>query len=422
MATVEAKTRQGIRTGAEAARTIATDTYRFDRSLILLLFFATFNVPGVVGGHATVWYALLVIPVTAIVLVRAPRRSAIIRRPVLSDVVVLILMIGGLAGTTYGVLFLGTTATLRPTFVPMFIALLYLATLDQPSEQEADALVRGLIWVGLAYLLINLAVIVGIAPGPGLDGDHPFRNSQLFYVAMAAVGAVATRRRGMTVLVASLITYMVLTYPSGTTVVVALVTVVTWFITQPRASAARPYLIAIVVVILVSMSLLRFAATVDLTQQYFTSVGKQDNDSTRLAAWSAGMDRFWQSPIVGSVFAGNTYAQVILVPGQQVDQVQFHNDFVLFLAEGGVLGIGLLLVWIVLTEVTIIRRHRMFSDAGWSSHARLLRTLLVGWNAFFVAAAFNPQFPAVTASAAIFAVYGLMMSLGTPRIGVTARE
>jgi hypothetical protein len=105
---------------------------------------------------------------------------------------------------------------------------------------------------------------------------------------------------------------------------------------------------------------------------------------------------------------------VILVPGQQVDRVQFHNDFVLFLAEGGIVGIGLLLAWIVVTEVTIIRRHRMFSDAGWSSHARLLRTLLVGWNAFFVAAAFNPQFSAVTGSASIFALYGLMMSLGTP--------
>jgi hypothetical protein len=74
----------------------------------------------------------------------------------------------------------------------------------------------------------------------------------------------------------------------------------------------------------------------------------------------------------------------------------------------------LLVTWIVATEIIVIRRHRMFVRAGWSSHARLLRTLLVGFNAYFIAAAFNPQFTSVTSSASIFAVYGLIMSLGAP--------
>jgi hypothetical protein len=413
LARLETKNRP-IHRGLIASEIVPTDTYRFDRSLVVLLLFATLNAQGLVNGQGPAWYLLLVIPVVSIALVRARLASTTIRRPVLSDVVLLILLLFGLAGTTYGVLFLGTTAPLRPTFVPMVIALFYLGTLDQPTGQESLALVRGLVWVGIAYLLVNISVALGIAPGAGLNGDHPFRNSQLLFVAMAVVGAVSLRRWAVVSLLAFLVGWMVLLYPSGTTILVAVGSLATIYVTQPRSSGIRTGAMAALAVVLVSVALLKLGATQNVTEQYFSAVGKQNNDATRLAAWNDGMDRFWRSPIIGSGFADNTYAQVVLVPGQRVNQVQFHNDFILFLAEGGVVGIGLLLVWAAVTEVTIIRRYRMFARAGWSSHARLLRTLLVGWNAFFVAAAFNPQFSAVTGSASIFALYGLMMSLGTP--------
>jgi hypothetical protein len=395
------------------SRIPSTDAYRVDRSLVVVLFLAALNAPGLVNGQSPIWYVLLAFPFVAIALVRVRLGSTLIRRPVFSDVVLLILMILGLAGTTYGVLFLGTTAPLRPTFVPMVIALLYLGTLDQPTEQESLSLLRGLIWVGVAYLLVNISVSLGIAPGPGLNGDHPFRNSQLLFVGLAVVGAISSRRWAATLLLALLVTYMIITYPSGTTILVAAGTLTTLYITQPRASAIRGGVVAVLAVMLVSISLMKLSATQDVTERYFAAVGKQNNDATRLASWNEGMDRFWRSPIIGAGFADNTYVQVVIVPGQPVN-VQFNNDFILFLAEGGVMGLGLLLVWAVATEVTIIRRYRMFVRAGWPSHARLLRTLLVGWNAFFVAAAVNPQFSAVTGSASIFAVYGLMMSLGTP--------
>lgn len=393
---------------------IATDSYRFDRSLVVLLFLATFNAPGLLSRHTSMWYVLLAIPTATIVLIRAPRGSARIRRPILPEVVLMILMTIGLIGTTYGELFRPTTATTRPIFVPMAIALLYLGTLDQPTKEETDGLLRWLTWVGVTYLLVNALVFLGAAPGPGLAGDHPFRNSQLLFVAMAMVGAVALRRWALLLLLASLTMFMVLTYPSATTILVAFGTIATLYMTQPRGSAIRPYLITILVLAVVAIASLRSGLGVDVTQTYFSAVGKADANATRLAVWNAGIDRFEQSPIFGSNFADSTNAAVIRVVGRPAIQLPFHNDYILFLAEGGVLGIALLLAWIVTTEITVIRRHRMFARAGWSSHARLLRTLLVGFNAFFIAAAFNPQFTSVTASASIFAVYGLMMSLGAP--------
>jgi O-antigen ligase len=393
---------------------IATDAYRFDQVLVVLLFLTTFDAPGLLSRKTPMWYVLLALPTGAIVLIRARMGSARIRRPIFSDVVLLSLMSIGLVGTTYGTLFRATTATARPTFVPMVLALLYLATLDQPTDKESDALLRWLTWVGVTYLLVNALVYFGVPPGPGLAGDHPFRNSQLLFVAMALVGAVASRRWAMLLLLALLTTFMVLTYPSATTILVAVGTIATLYMTQPRGSAVRPYVVAILVMIVVALASMRSGVSVDITQRYFSAVGKADTNPTRLAVWSTGIDRFEQSPIIGSGFAGSTNAAVVRAVGRRAKQIPFHNDYILFLAEGGVVGFGLLLTWVVATEITIVRRHRTFAVAGWSSHARLLRTLLVGFNAFFIAAAFNPQFTSVTSSASIFAVYALMMSLGAP--------
>ena len=92
----------------------------------------------------------------------------------------------------------------------------------------------------------------------------------------------------------------------------------------------------------------------------------------------------------------------------------FHNDFVLFLAEGGLLGFGLLAGWIILTEVTLVRRYRRFIAAGQRERADLLRITLVFLNAFFAAMLFNPVLPGASRSATIFGLYAITMSLGDP--------
>ena len=98
----------------------------------------------------------------------------------------------------------------------------------------------------------------------------------------------------------------------------------------------------------------------------------------------------------------------------------YHNDFVLFLAEGGLLGAGLLVGWMFLAEATIIRRYRGFVRAGQDDHANLLRVILVCLNAFFVAMAFNPVLPGASRSATIFGLYAIAMSLGAPAAPQTA--
>ena len=95
-------------------------------------------------------------------------------------------------------------------------------------------------------------------------------------------------------------------------------------------------------------------------------------------------------------------------------QLPFHNDFVLFLAEGGVVGLGLFLLGMVITESTLLRRHAGFRDRGRTAPAGLIRVFLVMFNTLIVAAAFNPTFNGVSRSATLCALYGVVMLLGVP--------
>ena len=105
-------------------------------------------------------------------------------------------------------------------------------------------------------------------------------------------------------------------------------------------------------------------------------------------------------------------------------QLPFHNDYILFLVEGGVIGLSLLLGWVIFTELLMLKRYRAYLRIGEESRAALLRVLLIGFNAFFVTAAFNPLFTGMSESATIFSIYALMMMLGRPEsiAGTSARS
>jgi O-antigen ligase len=161
--------------------------------------------------------------------------------------------------------------------------------------------------------------------------------------------------------------------------------------------------------------LLNFSKGITLTSDYFALVGKNNADSTRLQAWTDGIRRFEESPLIGNVFSEPGVTTVIRPGGRGEFQIPFHNDYVYFLASGGVMGIGLLVAWIVATEVIVLRRYGDLLANHQIGRSALLRALLVGFNAFFVTSAFNPSLMGMSRSAGIFGVYALMMALWPPR-------
>jgi O-antigen ligase len=358
-------------------------------------------------------YLLILVPFLALFWVRLNHRSTRIRTPVLPDKILLLLMLYALIGSVWGKAVLGVPDSALSISLPMTTGLLYVGTYQSQTEWEARTLLRLLAWIGFLYICLNAAANSGVAPR--LQSSLQYRNSDIIYVAMGFAAAINAKQRIRVAFLAVLGVIIFVGYPSGTTVVVALGAVITLYMTRPRASRARPYKVAMVILALMSLALFNFHSSIRLVDAYFSAVHKQNNSQGRLALWTEGLTEFKNSPVFGRAFAGGTTVATTRRNGLGARiQAPLHNDYILFLVEGGVVGLLLLILWAGATEVVILRRHRAFIEAGQEHHAAMLRTLLVGFNGYFCAAAFNPLFYGASRSATLFVIYGLMMGLGAP--------
>jgi O-antigen ligase len=395
-----------------------TDAYRMSRAFLFLMTLMTvdvFNVldrPEVSGLPVPNQsrYLVLLIPIIVVAAVRMREPSLLVRAPGGSDMVLGVMFVLGLGGSLVGVAFLGTQDTSRPVFLPMSLGLLYLLTLREPSDGEVRRITDWLGLIGLLYVLMNAAVNLGILPG--LLQYKQYRNASFAFVALAIGAAYVTGRKRRLVLILVLTGAIFVTYPSATSLVVIVAMGLTMFLTGRRATGLRSIVVTGLVLITVTFALANFQQGVRLASRYFEAVGKVDANAGRLDLWASGVDRWRESPIYGSVFSGEAVAQRV----RDEKALPFHNDFVLFLAEGGLIGFGLLVAWIVLTEVTLVRRYRRFIAAGQQERADLMRIILVFLNAFFAAMLFNPVLPGASRSATIFGLYAIVMSLGDPAV------
>lgn len=360
-------------------------------------------------------YALLLIPFASFLWIRLGRPSSFFRRPSRTDKILFLIVGFGLAGTYYGIVFNHTTATARPLFLPMLIAFLYLGTIEEMTDREVRFIVRAVAGVGAAY--ICLAAVANSGLIEWLLQFRQFKNASFPFVAIGLAGAFILKRPARVIVLAVLAGLAFLGYPSATAALILIATIITFFVTSPRGTKVRPYLVAIVVVAALGLSLANFNSSVALTSQYFELVGKRNTDAGRLAIWTSGIEEFKQSPVIGSVFSSDTVTEV--GPNRTSP---YHNDFVLFLVKGGVVGLLLLIAFILALERSLLRRYFALVDAGEEARASLLRLLLVGFNGFLVSMAFNPVLQGFSRSATIFAMYGIAMLVGTPRKGSGARD
>jgi O-antigen ligase len=387
-----------------------TDAYRMARSFLILMSLVTVDVFNVLDRGGAVRYLILLVPIVAMALVRMREPSFMLRQPVHPDTVLFVLFVLGVGGSLVGVAFLGTQDTVRPVFLPMMLGLLYLFTLREPTDAEVGRILRWLGWIGVVYVAMNAAVNTGVLPG--LLEYKQYRNASFAYVALAIACGFVLERRGRLFALILLTGVIFVTYPSATSLVVLVTVFLTLFLTGRRASGLRTLILGATIALVAVLALLNFQAGVRITSDYFNAVGKADANAGRLDLWSAGVERWQESPWVGRVFSGDAVA----VRLRDQKALPYHNDFVLFLAEGGLLGAGLLVAWMFLAEVTLIRRYRGFVRSGQNARANLLRVILVCLNAFFVAMAFNPVLPGASRSATIFGLYAIAMSLGRPEL------
>jgi len=365
-------------------------------------------------GNA-VRYLILIVPFGGALLVRFRSRTGLARRASFADKVLLALMLFGGVGSVYGRIVLNTTTTALPIFVPMSMAFLYLLMLEDPTEEEARRILLAIGSIGLLYVLLNAVANSGLSPG--LKASRTYRNAEFMYVAMGFAALVLAKRWPRVIVFGLLTAVVLVTYPSATSALVILITAVTFFATRPSGTRMRFYVAGIAVLLLLVVALFNFSGTIRLADDYFSVVGKKNNSTARLALWQVGMQKFAASPFYGDAFTGETTVTVYRqTGGRAAFHNPYNNDYVLFLASGGMLGFLLLVSWIVWIERTAIHRYRGFIASGQPQHAALMRTLLVAFNAWLTAAAFNPLFTGMGRSITLFSLYGLMMALGRPAV------
>jgi len=404
-----------------ARRARSTDSYLFMRVLLVDFLIVTLDFTKFLDKGNAVRYLILIVPFGGALLVRFRSRTGLARRASFADKVLLALMLFGGVGSVYGRIVLNTTTTALPIFVPMSMAFLYLLMLEDPTEEEARRILLAIGSIGLLYVLLNAVANSGLSPG--LKASRTYRNAEFMYVAMGFAALVLAKRWPRVIVFGLLTAVVLVTYPSATSALVILITAVTFFATRPSGTRMRFYVAGIAVLLLVVFALFNFSRTIRLADDYFSIVGKKNNSTARLALWQVGMQKFAASPFYGDAFTGETTVTVYRqTGGRAAFHNPYNNDYVLFLASGGMLGFLLLASWIVWIERTAIHRYRGFIASGQPQHAALMRTLLVAFNAWLTAAAFNPLFTGMGRSVTLFSLYGLMMALGRPAVPASPLE
>jgi hypothetical protein len=396
----------------------ATDSYRLARAFLILLSIAVVDVFNVLDrGMAAfrpnaeaggpIRYLVLLVPISVVLLIRFQSPSFLMRRPSVSELVLFLLFVLGLSGSLIGLTMLGTQETARPVFLPMSLGLLAVFVVREPTDREISRIHRWLSNVGLVYIVMNTLVNIGVLP---FSEYQQYRNASVAFLALGLGAAAAAGQRRRLVFELLLTAIVFVTYPSATMVLALLTAAFTLYLTTGRATPLRSIVVGSAVVMFAVFALANLQTGVEVSNRYFDLVNKANANASRLDLWSAGVDRFEESPLVGSVFSGDAVAE----RSRDGKALPYHNDFVLFLALGGLLGIGLLLWWIGVTETTIIQRIHRFRRSGDLGRADLLRAILVGLNAFLVAMAFNPVLSGASRSAVVFGLYAIAMSVGTP--------
>lgn len=390
-----------------------TDSYLFMRVLLVSFVIVTLDFTKFLDKGNAARYLILAVPICGALAIRFRSRTGLARKASFADKVLLVLMLFGGVGSIYGRIHLNTSTTALPIFLPMPIAFLYLLMLDDPTEEEIRKVLFAVGAIGLLYVFLNAVANSGLSPS--LKASRTYRNAEFMYVAMGFAALVVTKRWPR-VMVFGLLTVVVLaTYPSATSALVVLVTIVTFFATRPRGTRSRFYVAGIVALVLVVVALFNFSRTIKLADDYFSAVGKKNNSTARLALWEVGMQKFVASPFIGDAFSGETTVTVYRQTGFRAPfHNPYNNDYVLFLASGGAFGFFLLVAWILWVERAAMHRYRGFVASGQPLHASLMRVLLVAFNAWLTAAAFNPLFTGMGRSVTLFSLYGLMMALGRP--------
>jgi O-antigen ligase len=407
----------GSPTATGVSRAGWSDSYRYSRALIVLLFLIILDYTNYLGGEAAgggigARYVLLFIPVGSVFLSRTLHREHLIHRPSFPDALLIVLSTYAVLGAIWGKVALGTHTSALPMFASAVVAIVYLAAMSPQSDEETTVLLRLLLAAGVVDVCIHAVASSGlVAAISNADPSATYRHPRAFLIAMALATAVVLRRWVIALILGALTAFIVAKYPAATYIATAFTAGVVLFATRPKVDARRVGIIVGLLAIFVVVVAVNFGKSIDVVQRYFTDVGKQSNVQTRLDFWTFAIRQIGRSPLLGSMFRGEMAVPVRLLGASgPVDRIPLHNDYLQIAYGGGIVALALFLGWAVATNVHAFRRYRVALEVS-PVKAQMIRVLLVGYDAWLVVALFNPLLLDLSLSTSLFIIYGLMMTV-----------
>jgi O-antigen ligase len=201
------------------------------------------------------------------------------------------------------------------------------------------------------------------------------------------------RRRFLCALMLALTVAAILQYPAATYILAFGAVLLTFLFTSEKT---LPRHIGVVIAIVVPLGIGYVAVHLDratsVTDNYFSVTGKTNNARFRELIYRSATTRIKASPIIGSLFTGESTvavprAIVVRVGGRRVNELPPHSDVVELWMLGGIGAVGLMVGWLVATNIAVARYCRR---ARRSEDIVLARLLLMIVNGFFTVGLVNP--------------------------------
>jgi hypothetical protein len=313
-------------------------------------------------------------------------------------------------GSVAGRLFVQPLSSALPLAIPSLLALSFVG-ISPVTEIEFNRLVGWLEAACYIYVLVHLGASLGLinsginrSVGPSaLFSNGAFTHEKVPILLMALHFALTRRSKIFFVGVACAAALIYLEYPAGTYVAAAAAYLCLLVALRVRPRTIGPLFIGILVVALWIYIQVTNPPT-QLGQEYFNSVGKNNNVSTRSLLWIAATGIIKIHPAFGSWFAGE--ATVHVSAGNLAPNVPPHNDFLEVVMLGGLVALSLFIAKLVAVGFDAGRSlSRTFEKR--SSEKLLIEITTVALASFMVDFIFNPTLLKLSLSALFFSLIGL---------------
>lgn len=272
-------------------------------------------------------------------------------------------------------------------------------------------IIRTLFLVSGAYFIASSVALFG-AHYYGLPNFHVYAHERAYMMPLLFLPFIIQRRWIPSVFFAAISLVLFYYDPRSTMGIVLATSIVLVWILPRFTSKTCLFILILGLCAAVFFGISSFASVANLDSQFKTAVGGRSNADMRENYHKLAMSDFRKSPLFGDFFSGEVgYSYVFGRYGGGSEELQrpIHNDFLVLLARGGVIGGGIFFTAIITSLVIALRNYRICIKHGFKEMGRLLLILAVTLISGLICMTVNPIVNSVSTGWAFYYLLALVM-------------